>query len=156
MVIWPKEVSRSDVGWQQAVALMKVALLDLRRPVRTERGRVVQVFVTSADDLLVRPTITVERRRVEAPYFQYRLAFDVAVTVHGAIGVDSEVELDEFRRTVNAAIAAGRQTTASVTDADEEAGLYGATYVAIADSPTRHEDTIRALIARGLEIAQAA
>lgn len=156
MVIWPKEVSRNDAGWQDAVSLMEVALLDVRRPVRAERGRVVQAFVTSADDLLVRPMITVERRQVASPYFQYRLSFDVAVTVHGAIAVDSEAELDEFRRTVNAAIAARRQRTASVTDANEEAGLYGATYVAIADSPTRHEDTIRALIARGREIAQAA
>ncbi|MCK9985388.1 MAG: hypothetical protein AzoDbin1_01860 [Azoarcus sp.] len=154
MVIWPKEVSRNDVGWQQAVGLMSIATLELRRPVRNERGRRVQAFVTSADDLLVRPTITAERRRVEAPYFQYRLAFDVAVTVHGAIAVDSYAELEEFRRTVNAAIAARRQRTASVTD--HVAGLYGATYVAIADSPTRHEDTIRAFIARGRAIAQAA
>lgn len=154
MVIWPKEVSCSDVGWQNVVALMAVALLDLRRPVRTERGHVVQAFVTSADDLLVRPTLTVERRQVAAPYYQYCLRFDVAVSVHGAIAVDSDAELEEFRRTVNAAIAARRQRTASVTD--QETGLYGATYVAIADSPTPHEDTIRALIARGRAIAQAA
>jgi hypothetical protein len=143
MVIWPKEVSRSDAGWQEVLALLEVLPLVARRPFPSRSAQCVRGDVECADELLVQPTITVDRRQVPAPYFQYRLAFGAAVSVHGAIAIDSVAELAEFRRVIDAALSRARAATAS--DADT---VYGETYVSLGESHTKHEDVICALIAR--------
>lgn len=110
MVIWPKKISPDDAGWRQACALMQVLAFDPRRPMdRTTRH--LSRYFESADDLLERPNIRVDRRLVPAPYFSYCLRFNVSASVHGSIPIDDEAQLTEFKRAVNAALQ-GELTTA--------------------------------------------
>lgn len=103
MVIWPKKISPEDEGWQQTCALLQVLALDPRR--HQDRGtRHLGRFFESADDLLERPNIWVDRRQVPAPYLSYCLRFNVSASVLGSIPVDDEAQIAEFKRVVNAAM----------------------------------------------------
>ncbi len=108
MVIWPKKVSPSDQGWQDACALLQVLALDPRRPIAMQKGRnrirEAQRFYESADEYLIRPTIYVDRQPVLAPYVTYDLRFAVSATVIGSIPIDSESELVEFNSVLNSAL----------------------------------------------------
>lgn len=110
MVIWPQKISPDDEAWQQACALMQVLALDPRRH-QDRATRHLGRFFESADDLLERPNIWVDRRLVPAPYFSYCLRFNVSASVHGSIPIDDEAQLNEFKRAVNAALQ-GELTTA--------------------------------------------
>ena len=103
MVIWPQKISPDDEGWQQACALMLVLALDPRRP-PTRAARHLGRYFESADDILERPNIWVDRRLVPAPYFSYCLRFNVSASVHGSIPIDDVQQLAEFKRAVNAAL----------------------------------------------------
>lgn len=100
MVFWPESISGEDPQWVQAAALMRVLPLDARNT----GGRLPATFFEQARDFLSRPMIEVERRRVEAPYFEYSLRFTVSCSVHGRIPVDDHVQLAEFCRVVDQAL----------------------------------------------------
>lgn len=103
MVIWPQKISPDDEGWRKACALMQVLAFDPRRHMdRTTRH--LSRYFESADDLLERPNIWVDRRQVPAPYFSYCLRFNVSASVLGSIPIDDEAQINEFKRTVNAAL----------------------------------------------------
>ena len=110
MVIWPQKISTDDVGWQQACALMQVLALDPRRP-QNRATRHLGRYFESADDILERPNIWVDRRQVPAPYFSYCLRFNVSASVLGSIPVDDVQQIAEFKRAVNSALR-GELTTA--------------------------------------------
>ena len=110
MVIWPQRISQDDGGWQQACALMQVVALDPRRP-PTRAARHLGRYFESADDILERPNIWVDRRQVPAPYFSYCLRFNVSASVLGSIPIDDVQQIAEFKRVVNAALR-GELTTA--------------------------------------------
>ena len=103
MVIWPQKISPDDEGWQQACALMQVLVLDPRRP-PTRAARHLGRYFESADDILERPNIWVERRLVPAPYFSYCLRFNVSASVLGSIPIDDVAQITEFKRAVDAAL----------------------------------------------------
>ena len=103
MVIWPQKISPNDDGWRQACALMQVLALDPRRHLDRATRQLGRNF-ESADDLLERPNIWVDRRLFPAPYFSYCLRFNVSASVLGSIPIDDEVQLNEFKRAVNAAL----------------------------------------------------
>lgn len=103
MVIWPQKISPDDEGWQQACALMQVLALDPRRP-PTRAARHLGRYFESADDILERPNIWVDRRLVPAPYFSYCLRFNVSASVHGSIPIDDVAQITEFKRAVDAAL----------------------------------------------------
>lgn len=110
MVIWPQKISPDDEGWQQACALMQVLALDPRRTV-TRTTRHLGRYFESADDILERPNIWVDRRQVPAPYFSYCLRFNVSASVLGSIPIDDVTQITEFKRVVNAALR-GKLTAA--------------------------------------------
>ena len=110
MVIWPKKISPDDAGWQQACALMQVLALDPRRP-PNRAARHLGRYFESADDILERPNIWVDRRQVPAPYFSYCLRFNVSASVLGSIPIDDVQQIAEFKRAVNSALR-GELTTA--------------------------------------------
>lgn len=93
-------------AWANAVALMQVLALDPRRP--PQRGR---AFRVDADEFLMRPTVTVDRRQVPAPYCLYHLEFAVSCVVMGQIPVEDVKQLAEFGKVVNEALD-GSLTTA--------------------------------------------
>lgn len=102
MVIWPQTISPTDSAWKQVCALMRVLPLDPRAAVT--KGSCPRPFLERSDDVLVRPEIWVDRRRVPAPYWTYTLRFGVSASVHGSIPVEDAEQLMEFRQVVDAAL----------------------------------------------------
>lgn len=105
MPISPNAIASSDTAWMQACALMQVLPLDIRTGHGRRSRSPAAGLIENADSFLTRPTITVNRKQVLAPYYQYMLQFKVAECVFGTIDVDSQDELTEFRRVVNDALS---------------------------------------------------
>lgn len=105
MVIWPKIVARGDSDWDSVCALLQVLALDPRSSRQTKGGWYAPPsFYASADDLLERPMIVVDRKQEPAPYYAYSLRFSVSASVHGHIPIGDTAQLAEFRRAVNASL----------------------------------------------------
>lgn len=105
MVIWPKTVARGDSDWDGVCALLRVLALDPRSPRQNKAGWYAPPgFYASADDLLERPMIVVDRKQQPAPYYSYSLRFNVSASVHGQIPIGDTAQLAEFRRAVNASL----------------------------------------------------
>lgn len=102
MVIWPETISSDDDGWVRACALLQVLALDPRQP--SPRGFKPRLYFETADAILIRPYIWVERKQVPAPYFSYSLRFNVSASVHGSIPIEATDQIEEFKRKVNAAL----------------------------------------------------
>lgn len=113
MIIEPQRVSPDDPQWHKACELFRVLALDPRRKqwkagtsARFEfRNKAVATeFFESADDYLKRPEYWREGRQQLADSYIYNVHFGVACAIVGSIPVNDLEQLDEFRRTLNAAL----------------------------------------------------
>lgn len=105
MIINPERIDQKNPEWIKTLALLKVLPLDPRRKTFGTPTVSHEPYHQCADDLLVRPSITADRRTVLAPYFRYSIEFSATVIVQGTIPIDSNDELTEFRRAINEALA---------------------------------------------------
>lgn len=105
MVISPKRVSQNDPDWRKVCALLKVLPLDPRNQAFGKCFVKNEAYFTSAAELLERPFITVDRRKVPASYFTYVVPFAVSVTIGSSIDCDSGAELAEFTRALDEALS---------------------------------------------------
>lgn len=98
MVIWPTTISPNDAQWRRACALLQVLALNPRLDYSKNR------YFETAEDYLIRPNIWVDRKLIPAPYYTYAVRFAVSASVHGSIPIDDELQLNVFKKAINAAL----------------------------------------------------